>query len=195
MPKHKKEKAQPQLPHPKSPTHPRSSPCPCLCLQCITYHKELYEYDAVQLQWHATLSALLEERDPELCDAVQLQCHATLSALLQEHDPDRMQISKLWTKYCYRNNPRDVCYSTKAFLDMWPIVLHDYANGMVWKKKKAQPHLLPHPHHTPLPPPSCPCPGPCPGVWARPIPHRIFLLSSSRPVSKSNVFKALWHKH
>ena len=112
MPKHKKEKAQPQLPP------PRPSPCPCLCLQCITYHKELYEYDAVQLQWHATLSALLEERDPELYDAVQLQCHATLSALLQEHDPDRMQISKLCAKYCYRNNPRDVCCSTKAFLEM-----------------------------------------------------------------------------
>ena len=38
--------------------------------------------------------ALLEERDPELYDAIQLQCHATLSALLQEHDPERVQISK-----------------------------------------------------------------------------------------------------
>ena len=65
MPKHKKEKAQPQLPPPQVPHPPKS------------YHKELYEYDAVQLQWHATLSALLEERDPELYDAVQLQCHAT----------------------------------------------------------------------------------------------------------------------
>ena len=27
------------------------------------------------------------KREPELYDAVQLQCHATLSALLQEHDP------------------------------------------------------------------------------------------------------------
>ena len=125
MPKHKKEKAQPQLPrptppHPKSPTHPRSSPCPCPRLQRITYHKELY--DAVQLQWHATLSALLK---------FVLQCHARLSALLEEHDPERMQISTSETKDCHRNNPRDVCYSTQAFSQMWPIVLHDHANGIV----------------------------------------------------------------
>ena len=49
----------------------------------------------VQLQYHATLSALLEERDPELYDNVSLQCHATLSALQEEHFPERIQTSML----------------------------------------------------------------------------------------------------
>ena len=44
------------------------------------------------------------------------------------------------------------CYSTEAFWEMWPIVLHDYANGIVRRKKEAQPHLLPLPHPTPSPP-------------------------------------------
>ena len=64
MSKHKKEQAQPQL------TPPRPTTGPVLFL----VH--------VQLQYHATLSALLEERDPEMYDTVQLQFHAILSALL-----------------------------------------------------------------------------------------------------------------